>query len=187
MPDTNTMAGRSGGNTQWFYFGVTNMRNDVEYKFNIVNLVKPDSLYNVGARPLIFSAMAKGSWRRVGERIAYYENQYETEAGQPYYTLTFTLMFPHPRDVCYLAHCYPYGYSDLSACLGEILGRPSANKHVQVSLGCVPRVGGWGCGDLGKGHTFISSKESHQHHILSVGSGADTRAWHRCLRCAQLW
>ena len=71
------------------------MRCDVEYKFNIVNLVKPDSLYNSGMRPAFFSAiestMGKGWWR-VGSRIAYYENNYETDIGQPYYTLTFTIM-----------------------------------------------------------------------------------------------
>eukprot|EP00960_Hanusia_phi_P043462 756063-Hanusia_phi.AAC.3 len=38
-------------------------------------------------------------WRRVGERIAYYENHYETENGQSYYTLTFTLVFPHANDL----------------------------------------------------------------------------------------
>jgi hypothetical protein len=27
----------------------------VPYKFNIVNLVKPDSLYNAGMRPLLYS------------------------------------------------------------------------------------------------------------------------------------
>ena len=45
---------------------------------------------------------------RVGERIAYYENHFETENGSSYYTLTFTLSFPHSNDVCYLAHCFPY-------------------------------------------------------------------------------
>lgn len=140
MPDTNTMAGKGGGNTQWYYFAVTNMRSDVEYKFNIVNLVKPDSLYNIGMRPAFFSAMdnvkGKSSWKRTGERISYYENQYETESGTPYYTLTFTITFPNAKDVCYLAHCFPYGYSDLSACLNEALSRPGASKHIQMSTMC---------------------------------------------------
>ena len=39
MPDINTKAGNNGGNTQWYYFAVTNMQTDVEYKLNIVNLV----------------------------------------------------------------------------------------------------------------------------------------------------
>ena len=32
--------------TQWFYFGVKNTRKGVTYKFNIINLVKPESSYN---------------------------------------------------------------------------------------------------------------------------------------------
>jgi len=29
------------------------------------------------------------------------------------FTLTFTLTFPHENDIVYLAHCFPYTYSDL--------------------------------------------------------------------------
>ena len=32
--------------TQWYYFKVSNVRKDVRYKFNIINLIKPDSSYN---------------------------------------------------------------------------------------------------------------------------------------------
>lgn len=32
--------------TQWFYFRIRNMRANMEYTFNIVNLCKPDSSYN---------------------------------------------------------------------------------------------------------------------------------------------
>ena len=44
--------------TQWFYFRVTNTKKNQIYKFNIVNLIKPDSLYNNGMRPLIYSKKA---------------------------------------------------------------------------------------------------------------------------------
>ena len=103
-----------------YYFAVSNMEAGLEYKFNLVNLVKPDSLYNAGMRPAFYSICDAGKgmgWRRVGERIAYYENHFETENGSSYYTLTFSLSFPHTNDVCYLAHCFPYSYSDMSACL----------------------------------------------------------------------
>jgi hypothetical protein len=43
------------GHTQWFYFQVQNMRKGVKYKFNIINLVKPDSLYNTGMKILGYS------------------------------------------------------------------------------------------------------------------------------------
>jgi len=34
--------------TQWFYFRITNVKKDVRYRFNIINLIKPDSSYNQG-------------------------------------------------------------------------------------------------------------------------------------------
>lgn len=34
------------GYTQWYYFRVQNTRRDKTYRFNIVNLMKPDSNYN---------------------------------------------------------------------------------------------------------------------------------------------
>lgn len=41
--------------TQWFFFKVSNTRKDVTYKFNIINLIKPESSYNEGMKPLIYS------------------------------------------------------------------------------------------------------------------------------------
>lgn len=41
--------------TQWFYFRVGNTKRNHNYKFNIINLCKPDSLYNHGMKPLIYS------------------------------------------------------------------------------------------------------------------------------------
>ena len=32
--------------TQWYYFRIQNMRKHTKYKFNIVNLVKPESSYS---------------------------------------------------------------------------------------------------------------------------------------------
>lgn len=43
------------GYTQWYYFRVENTRKDVKYRFNIVNFMKPDSNYNHGMKPLIYS------------------------------------------------------------------------------------------------------------------------------------
>ena len=42
-PDLNTR-----GHTQWFYFAFANAQRGVTYKFNILNMVKPDSLFNFG-------------------------------------------------------------------------------------------------------------------------------------------
>ena len=51
-PDLNTR-----GNTQWFYFAMRRMRPGVMYKFNILNNVKPDSLFNGGMQPLVYSTI----------------------------------------------------------------------------------------------------------------------------------
>jgi hypothetical protein len=42
-PDINTR-----GHTQWFYFAVANTRAGCRYKLNLINLLKEDSLHNVG-------------------------------------------------------------------------------------------------------------------------------------------
>ena len=41
--------------TQWFYFKVSNTRRNVPYTFKIINMVKPDSLYNHGMKVLSYS------------------------------------------------------------------------------------------------------------------------------------
>lgn len=55
-------------------------------------------------------------WRRMGSDITYYKSNYSYASGKterPYYALTFTQTMSHDNDVIYLAHCYPYTYSDL--------------------------------------------------------------------------
>ena len=66
----------TNGYTQWYYFKVGNTRKDATYRFNIVNLMKPDSTYNLGMKPVIYSVKdAEGNgvgWQRDGYNIAYY-------------------------------------------------------------------------------------------------------------------
>lgn len=51
QPDINTR-----GHTQWFFFAVLNTRAGRSYRFNIINLLKEDSLYNgLGMLPLMHS------------------------------------------------------------------------------------------------------------------------------------
>jgi len=45
----------TGGYTQWYYFKVSNTRKNQVYRFNIVNMMKPDSIYNKGMKPLLYS------------------------------------------------------------------------------------------------------------------------------------
>ena len=47
----------TNGHTQWFYFRVSNTRENMKIKFNILNFAKPDSLFNYGMQILWFSEL----------------------------------------------------------------------------------------------------------------------------------
>lgn len=111
-PDYNTR-----GQTQWFYFRVSNTRANRLYRFNIINLLKPDSLYNHGMKPLLYSEINaqrynKG-WGRCGQDVCYYANSLKRKGAFHYFTLTFATTFENDYDTVYLAHSYPYTYSDM--------------------------------------------------------------------------
>ena len=111
-PDYNTR-----GYTQWYYFRVSNTMAGQTYRFNIINLLKPDSLYNHGMRPLMYSEIeakkyGKG-WVRAGRDVCYYQNSMKRKTVGHYYTLTFRVQFNNDNDTVYFAHSYPYTYSDL--------------------------------------------------------------------------
>ncbi|KAM4039762.1 cytosolic carboxypeptidase 4 [Anomaloglossus baeobatrachus] len=106
---------------QWFYYEVSAMRANVPYRFNVINCEKVNSQFNYGMQPVIYSVkealQGKTYWMRTGSNISYYKNLfcYRGSDGKrrKYYTLTFTVKFPHYEDVCYLAYHYPYTYSAL--------------------------------------------------------------------------
>ncbi|KAJ3604453.1 hypothetical protein NHX12_029193 [Muraenolepis orangiensis] len=94
---------------QWFYFEVSGMRVDAEYRFNIINCEKSNSQFNYG------------------EDICYYKNHFSRSSiatggqkGKSYYTLTFSMGFSHKDDVCYFAYHYPYTYSTLKMHLSKL-------------------------------------------------------------------
>eukprot|EP00347_Sterkiella_histriomuscorum_P022736 403337354 len=96
-PDYNTR-----GHTQWFYFRVQNMKAGRTYRFNIINLLKPDSLYNHGMKPLMYSDIeakkySKG-WHRDGKDVCYYQNSMKRKTVGHYYTLTFSIK---RKTMCY--------------------------------------------------------------------------------------
>ena len=116
----------SNGNIQWFYFKVTSspechggIGGAKVIRFNICNMMKKDSLFNYGMRPLIYNEdIPNDGWRRGGTDICYYKSQrrYAKKKGKKktsfYYTLTFTLTIP-PNSTLFFAYCYPYTYSNL--------------------------------------------------------------------------
>lgn len=57
------------------------------------------------------------------------------------YTLTFTLEFPHEDDSVYLAHSYPYTYSDLQDYLMELSDHPVKSTYSTLRLLCKTLAG----------------------------------------------
>ena len=110
--------------TQWFYFKISNTRKNVPYTFKIINMVKPDSLYNHGMKVLSYSVknsdLNNVGWRRVGKNITYVQNNYKRKGSGNFYTLTFTVTFDYDDDSVYFAHCFPYTYTDLKYMLNEV-------------------------------------------------------------------
>lgn len=149
----------TAGHTQWFYFAVANTHPKalvrlseqgvqvppVRVRFNIVNLTKPDSLFNLGMRPVVYSCLDAATknvgWVRGGSDISYYSNSYarNNTAGEGvncYYTLSFTVEFKNAKDTTLIAYSYPYGHSDYKAHISRILARPSASDYIRSSRLC---------------------------------------------------
>jgi len=133
-PDVHTT-----GHTQWFYFSVGNTQLGAEVVFNLRNFAKPDSMFNKGMQPLMFSAASdRKCWTRCGTEISYYgpiansniteDAKKKRKKGQPapgMYTMSFTHIFDRPRDTCYFAFCHPYTYTDLQRHLRILQSSPS--------------------------------------------------------------
>ncbi|XP_016840121.1 cytosolic carboxypeptidase 2 isoform X2 [Nasonia vitripennis] len=124
---------------QWYYFRISNTKSGTMYRLSIVNLCKEDSLYNEGLRPLLYSTkdanLKSIGWRRCGENISYYKNDSSDEEKEKH-TLTFNIYFPHDQDIVYLAHCYPYTYTDLQEYLAKIANDPVKTRFTKLRLLC---------------------------------------------------
>ncbi|XP_052763313.1 uncharacterized protein LOC128205605 isoform X10 [Mya arenaria] len=136
--------------TQWYYFRVQNAVPGVTYRFRIVNLLKRDSLYNYGMRPLLYSeldAKNKGvGWGRTGHHISYSRNIMHLHCpllmrGVPFYELEFQMDFPNADDTYYLAHCYPYTFTDLKDDLENLLNDSARQHYMQREVLCETRAG----------------------------------------------
>ncbi|OXB58851.1 hypothetical protein ASZ78_004773, partial [Callipepla squamata] len=125
---------------QWFYFGVRGMKLAVPYRFNIINCEKLNSQFNYGMQLVMYSVkealQGRPCWLRAGHDISYYKNHYRCSTvaggvarGRCYYTLTFSIKFPHKDDVCYLAYHYPYTYSAMMSHL-DILEQSRNPKKI---------------------------------------------------------
>ncbi|XP_045351691.1 cytosolic carboxypeptidase 3 isoform X3 [Leopardus geoffroyi] len=125
--------------TQWYYFQVTNTQAGIVYRFTIINFTKPASLYSRGMRPLFYSEKeAKAhniGWQRIGDQIKYYRNN-QGQEGRHYFSLTWTFQFPHNKDTCYFAHCYPYTYTNLQEYLSSINNDSVRSKFCKIRVLC---------------------------------------------------
>uniref|UniRef100_UPI0029557303 cytosolic carboxypeptidase 4-like n=1 Tax=Panthera onca TaxID=9690 RepID=UPI0029557303 len=67
----------SSQHQQWFYFKVSGMRAAVPYRFNIINCEKPNSQFNYGMQPTLYSVkealLGRPTWIRMGYEICYYK------------------------------------------------------------------------------------------------------------------
>ncbi|XP_014240982.1 cytosolic carboxypeptidase Nna1 isoform X2 [Cimex lectularius] len=135
---------------QWFYFMVENTKKGVLYRFSIVNLLKGDSLYNEGMRPVLYSCkdavIRKIGWRRCGTNINYYQNDLNSifsgeDEQNSTYTLTFNLEFPYDDDCVFVAHNYPYTYTDLQEYLIKLQNHPVKSAYTKLRLLCKSLAG----------------------------------------------
>ncbi|KAJ3068186.1 Cytosolic carboxypeptidase 2 [Podochytrium sp. JEL0797] len=133
----------TAGHTQWYFFSISGMvtRDEdsyelITYRFDIVNLSKPKTLYSNGLRPLMYSEKEKSNsgigWHRTGTNLQYYptprtptDDFPESSPLPPKYTLSFTLQFKHHFDTCHLSHCFPYSYTNLQTDIQSLKTDPT--------------------------------------------------------------
>jgi len=131
--------------TQWFFFSVANTRRGIPYKFNIVNLMKADSLYNQGQKPLFYSLkrfeLEGKTFYRDGNKICYFVNNLRKKTGGYFNTLTFTLVFPYDNDCVYMSHAYPYTYTKLNTFLDDIMGDEYRKRFIRRKELCLTMAG----------------------------------------------
>ncbi|CAM9668975.1 unnamed protein product [Ectocarpus sp. 4 AP-2014] len=162
------------GHTQWFYFAVRGTHppgvvGDSVIKFNVVNLTKPDSLFAMGMRPVMYShkdAEEKGlGWRRCGHGIDYRSNGYSwykpDGSHASFYTLSLSVTFPNSGDSYRLAHAHPYSYSDHKRHLAGLLENERTSRYLNHTILC-KTLGGNDC-DL------LTVTDPHDTPIIATG------------------
>ena len=144
----------TNGHTQWFYFKImTKLEKGSQIKFNILNLMKPDSLYNYGMKPWVKSQhlqkLEGKGWHRDCSEISYKRNSIlrnRSKVPPPslksnkklahyyFFTLSFTYTLKEDNDQLSFAHAVPYTYNgNLLPFLNQI-GREH-NYHPYLRIG----------------------------------------------------
>lgn len=116
----------------------------------MLNLSKPDSLFNEGMKVLVYSekhSEAKDiGWHRAGSKIAYYHNGIKKDLqkkanSKTLYTMTFTFDFLYDDDTLYFAYCYPYNYSDVLDDLNKLSADPIKSTFCTRRTLCMSLAG----------------------------------------------
>ena len=154
------------GHTQWFYFSVCNSSQLGTYVFNIVNLMKYDSLYNEGLLPVVRSEKDGNSWKRGGFAVSYCHNS-TTKT----YTLSFSYTFHHTHDTVYFAHSVPYTFTDLCKYLDTV--KSSKCEIARVSPMCRTLCGSV-C-DLVTVTQNVGSYRTHEQEVMEWNMSAAAR------------
>lgn len=103
--------------------------------FNIVNLLKSDSLFNYGMQPVVFSKLKSKltgeGWKREGKSISYSKSDYkrEGETKKKYYQLSFKITSKIYGDTLQIAHCFPYTYSMVQDHISSIQKHPTKKMY----------------------------------------------------------
>lgn len=80
-------------------------------------------------------------WHRCGTHVTYRRNDYQYSKPRRssvlhYYTLKFSVQFPCSDDTAYLAHCYPFSYTDLQQYLSGLESNAQARRRCRRRLLC---------------------------------------------------
>lgn len=136
------------GHTQWYYFSVKPYKAPHTVRFNIINLMKFQSLYSEGMKPAVFSTYKKQAfntdWHRDGFNLGYYQNANKRKYIFPdtpkkyqfFYTLTFSYTFNYLDDEVFFAYSQPYTYSDLKTYLESLSNNESLGKFLRINSIC---------------------------------------------------
>ena len=142
------------GHTQWYYFKlISSLPAGTRIRLNILNLMKPDSLYNYGMKPWVLSHKRQKEegmgWHRDCENISYkVTNILKKKSKEPpndniksnlklaqyyFFKLSFTYVQAYDNDVISFAHAVPYTFTyDLMPFLKRIAEDARYNEYLRI-------------------------------------------------------
>lgn len=128
---------------------VSGIPRGTSVKFNILNYMKPESLYNNGMQPLVYHELlakkSKIGWFRGCYDICYHKNNFKCQKSKHknlytlsfmyIYNILFSYQFNSPsEDKVYFAYSYPYTYSHLQSFIKEITNDDSTSCYIRKQL-----------------------------------------------------